>query len=155
MKNQIGLNDEYKKKMSEKLNAYLSNVQVSYMNVRGYHWNIEGKHFFLLHEKFEEIYTGLNEMADEIAERILMLGGSPVHAFSKYIKMAAINEKENISTSEGTVTEVINELQQLLKDEREIAGMASENNDDGTVNLVTGYIDQQEKLLWMLNALLK
>ncbi len=153
MENQIGLQKAYADKMAESLNAYLSSVQVAYMNVRGYHWNITGNQFYLLHEKFEEIYNSLNEMADEIAERILMLGVSPVHAYSKYLKLAKIREKENVSTSKETVREVLDETRQLLKAEREIVRLASENGDDGTVNLITGYIDEQEKMIWMLSAL--
>ena len=53
MKNQIGLDSAYSNKVVEKLNILLSNVQVFYMNVRGFHWNITGKQFFKLHEKFE------------------------------------------------------------------------------------------------------
>lgn len=153
--NQIGISKDYAAKMNEKLNVYLSNVQLSYMNVRGYHWNIVGKQFFQLHDKFEELYDSLNEMADEIAERILMLGGTPVHAFSKYLKMATIKEKENVSTAEGTVKEAINEILELLKNEREIIELAAENGDEGTIDLMTGYISEQEKLVWMLNANLK
>lgn len=155
MKNQIGLNADYAKQINEKLNVFLSDVQIVYMNLRGYHWNIVGKHFFALHEKYEEIYDVLNDMADEIAERIIMLGGVPVHAYSKYIKMANIKEKENVITSEATIKEVIAELNQLLDIEREIIEFAGENGDEGTVDMVTGYIGEQEKTIWMLNALLK
>ena len=62
------------------------------MNVRGYHWNIKGKQFFVLHAKFEEVYNNLNEMADEVAERILILGGKPLHSFSEYLKISEIEE---------------------------------------------------------------
>ncbi|MCK9256058.1 MAG: DNA starvation/stationary phase protection protein [Bacteroidales bacterium] len=155
MKNQIGLNADYAKQINEKLNVFLSDVQIVYMNLRGYHWNIVGKHFFALHEKYEEIYDVVNDMADEIAERIIMLGGVPVHAYSKYIKMANIKEKENVITSEATIKEVIAELNQLLDIEREIIEFAGENGDEGTVDMVTGYISEQEKTIWMLNALLK
>ncbi|HDP54816.1 MAG TPA: DNA starvation/stationary phase protection protein [Bacteroidetes bacterium] len=153
--NHIGLDKDYAVKMNEKLNAYLSNVQITYMNVRGYHWNIVGKQFYQLHEKFEDIYNTLNDMADEIAERILMLGGTPVHAFSKYINMASIKEKENISSAEATVKEVLNETLELLKNEREIVEFAADNGDEGTVSLISGFIEEQEKLIWMLNAMLK
>ncbi|NLB85922.1 MAG: DNA starvation/stationary phase protection protein [Bacteroidales bacterium] len=155
MKNQIGLNADYAKQINEKLNVFLSDVQIVYMNLRGYHWNIVGKHFFALHEKYEEIYDVVNDMADEIAERIIMLGGVPVHAYSKYIKMANIKEKENVITAEATLKEVIAELNQLLDIEREIIEFAGENGDEGTVDMVTGYISEQEKTIWMLNALLK
>jgi len=155
MEVQIGLDKGYTEKVVEKLNAFLSDVQVFYMNVRGYHWNISGKNFFLLHTKFEELYDSLNDMADEIAERILMLGGRPVHAFSKYLKMATLSEKENVSSSEETVKEVLNGIKQLLKAEREILSMASDAGDDGTVDLMTGFISDQEKMVWMYSAFLK
>lgn len=155
MENQIGIQKDYADKMINMLNNYLSNVQVFYMNVRGYHWNIKGKQFFMLHEKFEELYDTLNDMADEIAERVLMLDGKPVHAFSEYLKVATLKEKVNISSADETVKEVLNDMNHLLKEEREIVSAASEAEDNGTVDLISGYIDSQEKLVWMYNSLLK
>jgi len=155
MKNQIGLDSGYTNQMTEKLNVLLSNVQLFYMNVRGFHWNITGKNFFKLHEKFEELYDDLNEKADEIAERILMLEGKPVHAFSEYLKISQITEKTNISNDTATIKEVLDGIQVLIKLEREIASFAADNGDDGTVDLVTGYISGQEKMIWMLNAFMK
>ncbi len=153
--NKIGLKDEYTKKMAEKLNVYLSNVQIAYMNARGFHWNITGKQFFSLHEKFEGIYNNLSGMADEIAERILMLGGSPLHSFSEYIKISSIKEKSNISSTEGSVQAFLEDTEHLLATERGILAEASDNNDEGTVNLISGYIEEQEKSIWMFNAFLK
>jgi len=155
MKNQIGLPVNYATTVNELLNSYLSNIQVSYMNVRGYHWNIVGKQFFQLHAKFEEYYNQLNEMADEVAERILMLGGQPVHAYSSYLKLATIPEKQHVSTTEATIKELLSEVSILLEQERAILKLAAENGDDGTVDLMTGYISGQEKLVWMFNAVLK
>ena len=155
MKNQIGLDSAYSNQMVEKLNLLLSNVQVFYMNVRGFHWNITGKHFFKLHEKFEELYDNLNEKADEIAERVLMLEGKPIHAFSEYLKISQIKEKTDVTTDSDSIKEILQSLLILLKLEREIAFDAADGKDDGTVNLVTGYISEQEKLIWMLNAFMK
>lgn len=155
MKNQIGIEKAYAEKVSDKLNDLLSNIQVAYMNVRGFHWNITGKHFFKLHEKFEEVYDDLNEKADEVAERILMLESKPVHAFSDYLKRAEIKEKVNVTTDQATVKELLDELHVLLKNERDIIALAAENGDDGTVDLMTGYISGQEKTIWMLNAFMK
>ena len=76
--------------MLEKLNSYLSDVQVNYMNVRGYHWYVVGKQFFALHSKFEEIYNNLNEMADEVAESVLMLEEKPLYSFTDYIKITSV-----------------------------------------------------------------
>jgi starvation-inducible DNA-binding protein len=155
MKNQINLDPGYSKEMNAKLNGLLANVQVFYMNVRGFHWNITGKNFFKLHEKFEELYDDLAEKADEIAERILMLEGKPVHSYSEYLKISGIKETTDVSTDKATVKEVLDGLLVLLRHEREIAALAADNGDEGTVDLMTGYISGQEKLVWMLNAFMK
>lgn len=151
---QNGLNNQYAKNSTVELNKLLADVQVMYMNTRGFHWNITGNKFFILHEKFEELYNELNEMADQIAERILMIGGKPVHAFSQYIEMASINESINKDSAEETVKEILDGLAVLLKKERSIIAEAAQNGDDGTVDLLTSYIAAQEKEMWMYNAFL-
>lgn len=153
MKNELESN--YGKEITGKLNSCLSSVQITYMNVRGYHWNIVGNQFFALHAKFEEIYNKLNEMADEIAERILMLDGKPLHAFSEYLKVSAVNERQNVSSAESTINALMEDTDKLLDMEREILLLATENNDDGTAALMSGYISDQEKMIWMFKALLK
>ncbi len=73
-KNFIGLDTEKTQSLANALNDLLSNYQIFYMNVRGYHWNIKGDNFFELHAKFEELYDDLLLKIDEIAERVLTLG---------------------------------------------------------------------------------
>jgi len=137
---------------AQKLNDLLANMQVFYMNVRGYHWNIKGKHFFVLHEKFEELYDDLAEKIDEVAERILMLDGKPLHSFTEYLKISQIKEDIDASTSEKTVGGTVEGLQTLLKKERDILVSADESDDEGTIDLISGYISEQEKLIWMFSA---
>lgn len=150
----IGLDEVKSEKIIQSLNDLLSDTQVFYMNVRGFHWNIKGREFFMLHEKFEDLYNDLSEKADEIAERILMLNGSPVHAFSRYLQMSDIKETENISDAAGSVNEVLSGLELLIRKEREILKAASEADDEGTVSLMSDYISAQEKLIWMYTAYL-
>ena len=71
--NQIGLEKKDMSAVIEQLNKLLSSYHIFYINVRGYHWNVKGEHFFSLHTKFEELYTELQLQIDEIAERILTL----------------------------------------------------------------------------------
>ncbi len=151
----IGLNENYKKEMSEMLNSYLSNVQIAYMNARGYHWNITGPQFFALHEKFEVEYNNLAEIADGVAERILMLDGKPVHAFSEYIKTSTIKEKTDISSGRDTINALLDDISVLLKSERQIIAFAADNNDEGTVAFISEIISSQEKMSWMYGSLLK
>jgi starvation-inducible DNA-binding protein len=79
MNNLIGIDKEKATELSQKLNQLLADYQLFYQNLRGLHWNIKGKEFFELHLKFEEYYNDAVVKVDEIAERILTLGGEPLH----------------------------------------------------------------------------
>ena len=148
----IVLGKQKAEQLSNKLNDLLANMQVFYMNARGYHWNIEGKNFFVLHEKFEELYEDLADKIDEVAERVLMLDARPVHSFSEYLKISEIKEDTNNSKAERTVNATIEGLQTILRKEREILKEAEKADNEGTIDMISGYIGEQEKLIWMYSA---
>ena len=150
----IGLSKQASEDLAAQLNNLLSNYQIQYMNARGFHWNIKGKNFFELHLKFEEIYDQLLLKVDELAERILTIGGQPLHAFSDYLERAEIQEAKNITDGNEAVTTLLNGFTLLLKQQREILGVASDADDEGTAALMSDYIKEQEKLVWMLKAYL-
>ena len=143
------------KKVAENLNDLLSNYQLFYMNLRGFHWNIKGKKFFELHLKFEELYNDALIKVDEIAERILTLSETPFHSFKKYLDTTEIKAAENIKVGEEAINIILDALKILLAKERTILTMASEANDEGTVALMSDYIVEQEKLVWMLSSYLE
>lgn len=152
--NQIGLDSSKSKDISASLNKLLSNYQIFYINARGFHWNIKGEKFFELHAKFEELYTDLLVKVDEIAERILTLGHTPMHTFTDYLQQSDIREVKNISDGRKAVENIVASFSQLIALQREIATDAAETSDEGTLALVTDYIREQEKLVWMYSAYL-
>ena len=154
-KNQIGLDADKAKKLSEKLNLLLANYQLFYINARGFHWNITGEKFFELHVKFEELYTDALLKVDEIAERILTLGSTPLHTFSDYTKHSKIKEAKDVTEGKPAVKKVLDGFTTLLELEREILNLSSEANDEGTNALMSDYIREQEKSVWMYSAYLK
>ncbi|GAF04737.1 Dps family protein [Saccharicrinis fermentans] len=155
MKNLIGLDKAKAEKLNEKLNELLANYQVFYQNLRGFHWNIKGKTFFELHAKFEEYYNDAVVKVDEIAERILTLEGEPLHTFSAYTSTSSLKEAKGISEGTKAVEIVVQNFSTLVALEREILSLAGEADDEGTVSLMSDYISETEKTLWMLNAYLK
>ncbi len=152
--NLIGLDKDASQAVAAELNQLLANYQVLYMNTRGYHWNIKGEQFFELHVKFEEIYTDLQTKIDELAERILTIGHTPDHSFSRYLEQSQIEEHQNAYRGKECVTGLVNGFSVLIHRQREILEQASQTNDEGTAALMGDYIREQEKLLWMLNAYL-
>ncbi|TCP22624.1 starvation-inducible DNA-binding protein [Tenacibaculum skagerrakense] len=148
----IGLDKEKSSKLVDDLNVLLANFQLYYQNLRGLHWNIKGKNFFELHMKFEELYTDSQLKIDLIAERVLTLQGEPLHTFEDYIKKGSVPVGKGISNDEKAVTLVVNSLSELLKIERTILETSDNANDEGTNSMMSDFIAEQEKTVWMLNA---
>ena len=116
--NSLGLNKAQVEKEIASLNILLSNYQTYYQNLRGVHWNIKGKRFFELHVKFEELYNAAQEQVDQIAERILTLGGVPFNTLASYVKHATIPVGENVTDDDKAVRLVIDCIVDLLPLER-------------------------------------
>lgn len=150
--NSIGLDTNKTKDVAADLNNLLANFQIYYQNLRGIHWNIKGKRFFDLHVKFEELYTDANIKVDEIAERILTLGETPLHTFNDYSAKAQVPVGKNVSEDEKAVKLIVDSLTELLKIEREILDKSGDANDEGTNALMSDFITEQEKTVWMMKA---
>jgi len=150
--NSLGLDSVKTKDLANDLNNLLANFQIYYQNLRGIHWNIKGKRFFDLHVKFEELYTEANVNVDDIAERILTLGETPLHTFEAYIVKAKVPVGENISQDEKAVRLIVESLTELLKIERAILEKSDEANDEGTNSMMSDFITTQEKTIWMMKA---
>ena len=148
----LGLDKDKVIDLNQNLNELLANFQVYYQNLRGLHWNIKGKSFFELHVKFEELYTDAQEKIDMIAERILTLEGNPLHTFSDYIELAIVPIGKDISNDKISVELVVNSLSELIKLERNILDQSDEANDEGTNAMMSDFISEQEKTIWMMKA---
>ncbi|UII75423.1 DNA starvation/stationary phase protection protein [Flagellimonas sp. HMM57] len=150
--NAIGLNEETSKSLSNDLNELLANFQQYYLNLRGIHWNIRGKRFFDLHEKFEELYVDANLKVDEVAERVLTLGGVPYHTFQDYASNAKVPVGKNVTKDEDAIRLIVDSLKELLIIERKILDLSDEAKDEGTNSMMSDFITEQEKTVWMMKA---
>ncbi|MCF7569226.1 DNA starvation/stationary phase protection protein [Sabulilitoribacter arenilitoris] len=150
--NSLGLDTKKTKEIATDLNHLLANFQIYYQNLRGIHWNIKGKRFFDLHVKFEELYTDANIKVDEIAERVLTLGETPLHTFEDYTAVAQVPVGKNISKDDLSVRLIVDSLTELLKIERLILDKSGDANDEGTNSMMSDFITEQEKTIWMMNA---
>ncbi len=153
--NSIGLDPKKSKDLSDKLNVLLADYSIFYQNTRGFHWNIKGDKFFELHDKFEELYNDLLLKIDEVAERIRTLGSTPEHKYSAYFELAGIKESPKVSEGTKAMEHVLESFKVLIVLQREILDLSSEASDEGTNALMSDYIREQEKLVWMYSAYLK
>ena len=141
--------------LTETLNLLLADFQMYYQNLRGFHWNIQGRDFFELHVKFEELYNDAAVKVDEVAERVLTIGGTPLHSFDDYTSKANITAKTNVHDGETAVKTIVSNLNSIIERERVVQELAEEAGDTGSADMVSAFIEEQEKTLWMYNAWLK
>ena len=142
------------KEVVDKLNRLLADYQIHYQNLRGFHWNIKGRSFFTLHAVFEQYYNEAAERVDQLAERILMLGGTPLHTYKDYLSMASLKVYQNVSEADKAVAAILSDVKTLLASHRELIAVADKAGDDVTVDMMTGYNGADEKKVWMLSAYL-
>ena len=148
----LGLNEKKVENVVNELSVLLADLQVFYSNLRNFHWNAKGHGFFVLHSKYEELYNDAAEKVDEVAERILQLGSTPESRFSVYLQTAEIKEADVVSCSKEALDLLLNYYKTLIARERRIIEVASEAHDDTTVSLVSDFLKEQEKTVWMLVA---
>src|SRR5690625_998448 len=135
------------------LNQLLSNYVVMYVKLHRYHWFVQGRHFFELHEKFEEMYNMFAEDLDEIAERILMIDGKPLATMAKYLKEATLTEANADDKENEMINQLIEDYTQLISEiKEECMSCADKENDEPTLDLLTSLQGRLEKYVWMLKA---
>lgn len=153
--NHLGLPEKETQTLIFELNGLLANFQIYYQNLRGLHWNIRGKRFFDLHVKFEELYNDSQLKVDMIAERVLTLGGTPLHTFKDYIAKNTLNVGRDIHNDEKAINLIVDSLLKLLQLERKILVLSGKIDDEGTNSMMSDFIKEQEKTIWMMNAWLE
>ena len=141
------------KELESKLNLYLANQMIDYVKKHNLHWNLKGTQFFTLHAKLEELYDEANDILDEVAERILALGGNPVSNMKEALEMATIKELgDGPKSADETIRALISDTDYWIKDSKEIVELAEKEGDGVTADIFNGFTKGYQKLAWMLKA---
>lgn len=150
------LNPEKTRDIVHCLNKYLADLEVEYVKLQNFHWNVTGMGFFVFHEKLEELYKVFRDEIDKIAERILMFGCKPVASLHEFLHHASIKEGPSRNINSSTISKIIcDDFDKLLEDAREIVELAQENDDEYTIVLLADHIGFYEKNIWMFSSYLK
>lgn len=138
--------------VKNKLALTLADTYALYLKTQNYHWHVRGPHFKSLHELFEMQYKELALAVDEIAERMLMLGHRAPATFKEFADLKRIKDGNSELDANQMVVELANDHRQLVKDLNQAMAIAHDNEDEGTVNLLSDRIAAHEKAHWMLNV---
>ena len=138
------------------LNEFLCDLEVMNVKLQNYHWNVNGKGFFVTHEKLEEYYDEIRVEIDEIAEHILSIGGQPLGKLEDYLKSSKILEASNQKiTKDAILNSICKDYSTLLTDSINIKKLADENSEFKTSALMDSFIEDYGKKIWMIKQSLE
>jgi starvation-inducible DNA-binding protein len=157
MKPAIGISDDHLLKVAQQLNGILADEFLLYLKTRNAHWNVEGRDFHAMHKFFESQYEQLDEIMDEVAERIRSLGHYAPATLKTYLELTHLTEQmREKNDSPGFIKELLGDHETVINQFRKnIDYFANELKDAGTSDFITGLMETHEKMAWMLRAHLK
>lgn len=152
MNPQIGITEKDLKKNISFLSSILANEMTLYVKTRKFHWNVYGESFMELHRLFEEQYKLLEISIDEIAERVSKLGGKTIGTMKEFSDLTILKESPNHYPSQKEmIKELLNDHETVIVQLRiDIDECAKDNKDAGTVDFLTGLMQEHETIAWTL-----
>ena len=147
-------NSDKKQEVREALNLQVANFTVLWTKLHNYHWYVKGHNFFSLHDKFEELYDTASTYVDELAERLLAIGGEPIGKQSDAIEKASVKEAEYDIDANEMVKQLAQDYDTVIKELDEGIKIAEDAGDDRTADIFIGMITDIEKNNWMLKSFL-
>ena len=149
MKANIGLTDGNSHAVATELNKLLADEYVLYTKTRNAHWNVEGADFYNKHLFFETQYEQLDEIIDNVAERIRAIGHYSNATLKAFLSTTHLTEKSSEkNTSDGFIKELLADHESIIIHLRENINLfANTYNDAGSSDFITGLLEQHEKWL--------
>ncbi|MEI5905758.1 Dps family protein [Bacillus spongiae] len=141
-------------KLKQCLNNQIANWTVLYTKLHNYHWYVKGDQFFTLHEKFEEFYNEAGTYIDDLAERLLSIGGEPVATLSECLKNSSIQEARNNEGAAEMVKSLVGDFTLIIEELKKGMKLAEEAGDESTGDMLLAIHASLEKQNWMLKAFL-
>ncbi|MDV6378074.1 DNA starvation/stationary phase protection protein [Sporosarcina sp. GW1-11] len=142
------------KELIQELNKQVSTWSVMYAKLHNYHWYVKGNQFFTLHAKFEELYNEATLHMDEIAERVLTLGGEPTATLAEHLETSVVSEAKGTEKANDMVQALVDDFDKIMKSLKKGMDLAAKESDGMTEDMLNAIYQSIEKHQWMLNAFL-
>lgn len=140
----------------EEMNNFLADQLVLGMKIHNVHWYIKGHNFFTIHVKMDEFYGATQTRIDEVAERLLSIGGAPIGSLKEALERTSIKELADKAINDEALVEVLyTDFAQARAHAIRLIELADKAKDYGTADYFTGVLKEYEKDLWMLGAFLR
>lgn len=139
----------------EHLQRQVANAFILYTNYKHYHWQSYGPLFRDLHLLFDEFANAVLATVDDFAERVRMIGQDPVSSPQEILTTASVKVAERSQSIRQMIEEADANLLVVIKEMRDGARIADEQDDPGTVDLFSRHVQIHEKHEWWLRDILE
>jgi starvation-inducible DNA-binding protein len=152
MKAKLDLEPRVCQQIAGMLSLILADLYILQVKTQNFHWNIEDHRFHALHKFFEEQYSQLGKLIDEVAERIRMLGQKAPGKLQSFLEMSSLHEAENDLTGEEMLLALLTDHESMVRQMRECILQVTQLNDEGSADLLIQNLRLHEKMAWMLRS---
>jgi starvation-inducible DNA-binding protein len=154
MKLSIGLNEQQREGTVKILTSLLADENVLYIKLRNFHWNVTGPQFNEFHQFFQNQYEDLEDVIDDVAERIRSLGHLATGSMTEFLKHTRLEETPGeMLTWQEMIGNLLGDNEVIIKSLRTDLRTCDETfNDMGTSDFLTGLMEKHEKMAWMLRS---
>ncbi|HWA34509.1 MAG TPA: DNA starvation/stationary phase protection protein [Cyclobacteriaceae bacterium] len=156
METNIGIPQEHLKEVALELNKALADEFVLYTKTRNYHWNIEGRNFMEMHKFYETQFEELDEIVDDVAERVRALGHYSEGRLKDFLSLTHLDEPTYTNRQEEQLKNLLSDHETIIQNLRKLITVFSDKHKDiGTSDFVTGIMEKHEKMAWFIRSYLK
>ncbi|MEW6248092.1 MAG: DNA starvation/stationary phase protection protein [Nitrospirota bacterium] len=154
MERNIGLTANQQASVAQILASLVADEYVLHTKTRNSHWNVRGPQLHDLHKFFEAQYEELDDIVDEMAERIRALGESVPGTLAKFLQAARLKEQPGQrSSAADMIAQLLADYETLIRQLRkDPETVGAEHHDAGTNDFLTGLMEKHEHMAWMLRA---
>jgi starvation-inducible DNA-binding protein len=131
----------------ENLNQLLADTITLRDLYKKHHWQVAGAAFYQLHLLFDKHYEEQNELVDEIAERIQVLGGVSVAMAADVAALTLIpRPPKGREQAAVQISRLLHAHEIIVQEARAMARIAADNGDDGSNDLIVSSVVRRNEL---------
>lgn len=118
------------------------------------HWYMRGPEFLTLHPQMDSFMDELNEQLDEVAERLITIGGAPFSTLKEFSEQTKLTDEIGSYEKDMTVRmeRLVDGYRYLQSVYAEGIQVAGSEGDNVTEDMCINFKGSIEKTIWMLTA---
>ena len=153
MKPNLGIPENNLQLVSIELNKLLADEYILHTKARNYHWNIEGANFHEMHQFYNQQIIEINEMVDDIAERIRTIGFYAEARLEDYLRLTSLVEQPYTNSQNVQLKYLLGGHETIINNLRRLIPLfADKYKDAGSSDFVTQLMGKHEKMAWMIRS---